>query len=89
MEPSESLTIKRGVCKQLIHCKKEGWEPKTSDDQFKVRVPLLFTILSRTNIKIIIYLDGILLVGHFLEEIFMSQDTATFFLQYLGLKILK
>ena len=27
----KSLTIKRVVCKQLIHCKKEGWEPKTSD----------------------------------------------------------
>ena len=27
----QSSTLKRGVCKQLIPCKKEGWEPKTSD----------------------------------------------------------
>ena len=27
----KSSTMKRGVCKQLIPCKKEGWGPKTSD----------------------------------------------------------
>ena len=81
----KSSTIKRGVCKQLIHCIKEGCESKNSYDKFKVQVPLLLTILRRTNINIIIYLYDILLIGHSLDEILLSRDTVILFLQYLGL----
>ena len=42
------------------------------------------TILRRINIKIIIYLDDILLIGHSLEELVMSRDTVMFLLQHLG-----
>ena len=50
-----------------------------------VRVPLpLLWLNIRLNIKIIIYLDDILLIGHSLEEIVMSWDTVIFPLQHLG-----
>ena len=45
------------------------------------------TILRRINIKIIIYLDDMLLIGHSLEEIVMSRDTVIFLLQHLGFVI--
>ena len=50
-----------------------------------LKVPM--TILSRINIKIIIYLDDTLLIGHSLEEILMSRDTVIFLLQHLGFVI--
>ena len=42
------------------------------------------TILRRINIRIIIYSDNMLLIGHSLEGIMMSWDTVVFFLQHLG-----
>ena len=42
------------------------------------------TILRRINIRIIFYLDDIVLIGHSLEEIVMSRDTVMFLLQDLG-----
>ena len=45
------------------------------------------TILRRANIKIIIYLDNMLLIDHSLEEIVMSRDTVIFLLQHLGFVI--
>ena len=47
-----------------------------------LKVPV--TILRRINIRIIFYLDDILLIGHSLEEIVMSRDTVMFLLQHLG-----
>ena len=41
------------------------------------------TILSKINIKIIIYLDDMLLIGHSLEDIVLSRDTVIFLLQHL------
>ena len=46
------------------------------------KVPM--TILRRIDIKIIIYLDHMLLIGHSVEEILISQDTVIFLLQHLG-----
>ena len=43
------------------------------------------TILHRINIKIIIYFDDMLLIGHSLEEILMSRNTVISLLQHLGL----
>ena len=45
------------------------------------------TVLRRINIKIIIYLDDLLLTGHSLEELFMSRDTVIVLLQHLGFSI--
>ena len=50
-----------------------------------LKVPM--TILRSINIKIIIYLDNMLLIGHSLEEIVMSRDTVMFLLQHLGFVI--
>ena len=44
-------------------------------------------ILLRINIKIIIYLDNIILIGHSLEETVMSRDKVIFLLQRLGFVI--
>ena len=46
-----------------------------------LKVPM--TILRKMNIKMIIYLDGMLLIGHSLDEIIMSRDTVIFLLQHL------
>ena len=43
-----------------------------------LKVPM--TILRKINIKIIIYLEDMLLIGHSLEEIIMSRETVTFLL---------
>ena len=45
------------------------------------------TILRRINIKIIVYLDGMLLIGHSLEETVMIRDTVIFLMQHLGFSI--
>ena len=50
-----------------------------------LKVPI--TILDRIIIKIIIYLDDMLLIGHSLEEIIMSRDIVIFLLQHLGFVI--
>ena len=50
-----------------------------------LKVPM--TISRKINIKIIIYLDDMLLIGHSLEETVMSRDTVTFLLQHLGFVI--
>ena len=44
-------------------------------------------ILPRINIKIMIYLDNIILIGHSLEEAVMSRDKVIFLLQHLGFVI--
>ena len=50
-----------------------------------LKIPM--TILRMKNIKIIICLDDILLIGHSLEEIVMGRDTLIFLLQHLGFVI--
>ena len=47
-----------------------------------LKIPI--TILRRINIKMLIYLDDMLLMGHSIEEISMCRDTVIFLLQYLG-----
>ena len=41
-------------------------------------------ILRRINIKTLIYLVDMLLIGHSLEQILVSQDAVIFLLQHLG-----
>ena len=43
--------------------------------------------LGRINIRMIIYLDDMLLMGHSIEEISMCRDTVVFLLQHLGFVI--
>ena len=50
-----------------------------------LKVPIAF--LRRVNIRIIIYLDDMLLMGRTLPEILMARDTLIFLLQYLGFVI--
>ena len=47
-----------------------------------IKVPI--SVLSRINIRVIIYLDDMLLMGQTMEEILMSRDTTIFLLQHLG-----
>ena len=47
-----------------------------------LKVPM--TILDRMNIKIMIYLDNMLLIGHSFSEILMSRHTVIFLLQHLA-----
>ena len=47
-----------------------------------LEVPI--ALLRRLNIRLVIYLDDILLMGRTLEEILMSRDTLIFLLQHLG-----
>ena len=41
-------------------------------------------VLRRINIRIVIYLDDMFIMGQTMEEIRMSRDTLIFFLQHLG-----
>ena len=50
-----------------------------------LKVPIAF--LRRVNIRIIIYLDDMLLMGRTLSKILMARHTLTFLLQYLGFVI--
>ena len=47
-----------------------------------LKIPI--AILRRINIRMIIYLDGMLLMGHSIEKISMCRDTVIFLLQHLG-----
>ena len=44
-------------------------------------------VLRHINIRIIIYFDDMLLMGHSIEEISMCRDTVIFLLQHLGFVI--
>ena len=50
-----------------------------------LKVPI--ALLRRVNIRIIIYLDDMLLMGRTLPEILMARDTLIFLLQHLGFAI--
>ena len=47
-----------------------------------LKIPI--AILRRINIRMIIYLDGMLLMGHSIEKTSMCRDTVIFLLQQLG-----
>ena len=47
-----------------------------------LKIPML--ILRRINIRIVIYLENMLIMGQTMEEIIMSRDTVIFPLQHLG-----
>ena len=57
-----------------------GPAPRIFTKLLKIRV----LVLCRLNILIIIYLDGMLLIGHTIEETLMARDTVIFLLQQLG-----
>ena len=67
----------------LCLCFGLGLAPRIFSKLLKVPIALL----RRLNIRLMIYLDGILLMGRTLEEILMSRDTLTFLFQHLGFVI--
>ena len=60
-----------------------GLAPRIFSKLLKVPIALL----RRLNIRLVIYLDGILLMGKTLEEILMSRDKLIFLFQHLGFVI--
>ena len=54
---------------------------------FTKLLKILIAILRRINIRMIIYLDDMLLMGHSIEELSMCRDTVIFLLQHLGFAI--
>ena len=50
-----------------------------------LKIPI--AILRRINIRMIVYLDDMFLMGHSIEEISMSRDTVIFLLKHLGFVI--
>ena len=60
-----------------------GPAPRTFSKLLKLPIALLRWL----NIRLVIYLDDILLMGKTLEEILMSQGTLIFLLQHLGFVI--
>ena len=50
-------------------------------------VNIFVSILRRINIRLIIFLDNILITGKSIEKILMNQDTVAFLLQFIGLVI--
>ena len=70
--------------KLLSLCFSLGLAPRIFTKLLKVPMK----IVRRINIKIIIYLDDMLLIDHSLEEILMSRGTVIFlFVQHLGFAI--
>ena len=67
----------------LCLCFGLGPAPKVFTKLLKVPI----AILRRMNIRLIIYLDDILLMGQTLEEILMNRDTLIYLLQKLGFVI--
>ena len=65
----------------LCLCFGLGTAPRIFTKLFKIPI----SILRRINIRLIIYLEDILIMT--LEEILMSRDTETFLLQHLGFVI--
>ena len=51
---------------------------------FKKLLKMLMPLLRKINIRIIIYLDDMLIMGQTMGEILMSRKTVTFLLQHLG-----
>ena len=66
----------------LCLCFGLGPAPRIFSKPFKVPIALL----RQLNIRLVIYLDDILLMGR-TEEVLMSQDTLIFLLQHLGFVI--
>ena len=66
----------------LCLCFELGPAPRIFSKPFKVPIALL----RQLNIRLVIYLDDILLMGR-TEEVLMSRDTLIFLLQHLGFVI--
>ena len=64
----------------LCLCFRLGPAPRIFTKLLKIPV----SVLRRLNIRIIIYLDDMLLIGHKIEETLMAIDTVIFLLQQLG-----
>ena len=59
-----------------------GLEPTPRIFKKLLKIPM--PVLRRINIRIVIYLDDILIMGQTMDESLMSRDTAIFLLQHLG-----
>ena len=69
--------------KFLCLCFSLGPAPRIFTKLFKIPIG----ILRRINIRIVIYLDDMLLMGYSIEEISLCRDTVIFLLQHLGFVI--
>ena len=60
------------------------WIRTCPQDIFKTIKGTNMALMRRLNIRLVIFVDDILLMGRRLEEILMSRDTLIFLLQHLG-----
>ena len=58
---------------------------RTSPKNFYQKVPI--SLIRRLNIRIVIYLDDMLLLGRSIKEVLIATDTAIFLLQHLGFAV--
>ena len=61
-----------------------GIWPRTSSKSFTKILKVAMTLLRRVDIRIIIYIDDMLIMGMSLKEIELARDTTSFLLQNLG-----
>jgi len=61
-------------------CFSLGPAPKIFTNLLKIPI----AILRRLNVRIVIYLDDMLILGYSWEEVIQSRDTVIFLLQHLG-----
>ena len=54
---------------------------------FKKLLKIPISALKRLMIRVIIYLDDLLILGKSMSELFMTRDSAIFLLQHLGFVI--
>ena len=73
----------RNLFEFLCLCSGLGPAPRIFTKLLKVPI----TLLKRVNIRIIIYLDDMLLMGKTLPEFLMVRDTLIFLLQHFGFVI--
>ena len=83
LEEIRSVSLVINLYEFLRLCFGLGPAPRIFTKLLKIEIP----ILCRINIRMIIYLDGMLLTGHSIEEISMCRDTVIFLLQHLGFVI--
>lgn len=82
----------------LLQCSSMRWHEEicklsVGGQLLRILMPLLWSrssskiLLRRINIRLIIYLDDILIMGETLAEILVNQDSIIFLIQHLGFVI--
>ena len=60
---------------------------RTSPNNFYKTLKVPISLIRRLNIKIVIYLDDMLLLGRSIKEVPIATDTVIFLLRHLGFVI--